>query len=71
MLLSHMLPLLPKRIYCGITGVKLKDERGLGTIEMVILMAVLIGVAFAFRGVITELFEGAKKSINKHDFENI
>lgn len=43
-----------------------KDEKGMGTIEIVILIAVLIGLAFLFRafavGFFTDLTEGIKEN---------
>lgn len=43
-----------------------KDEKGMGTIEIVILIAVLIGLAFLFRafavGFFTDLTEGIKQN---------
>lgn len=66
-----MMPLLPKKIYCGIKSVKLKDESGLGTIEMVVLMAVLIGVAFLFRDLIKSVFDRLKDVIDGKKFEDI
>lgn len=44
----------------------LKDEKGMGTIEIVILIAVLIGLAFLFRtfavGFFTDITEGIKQN---------
>lgn len=35
-----------------------KDEEGLETIEMVILLVVIVGIAFAFRSTLTKWFNG-------------
>ncbi len=35
----------------------LRGEEGLGTVEIVLLIAVLIGIALLFRGAITEFIE--------------
>ncbi|MBF4691852.1 hypothetical protein ISU02_01915 [Fusibacter sp. Q10-2] len=65
------MPLLPKSVYCAIKSVNLKDERGLGTIEMVVLMAVLIGAAFLFKDLIKSVFDRLKAVIDGKGLENL
>ncbi|KNY25068.1 Flp1 family type IVb pilin [Pseudobacteroides cellulosolvens] len=51
----------------------LKEEEGLGTVEIVIIIAVLVGLAIIFRGAIfsfldqllKKLFEGSDKAVEK------
>ncbi|GAU78996.1 Flp1 family type IVb pilin [Fusibacter sp. 3D3] len=71
MLLSQIMPLLPKRVYCGIKSMKLREESGLGTIEMVILIAVLIALGFTFKDFIVKLFEKITGMINKTKYEDL
>ncbi len=44
----------------------LDDESGMGTIEIVIIVAVLIVLAFLFRGFATGYFKSIIDGINKH-----
>jgi len=41
----------------------LKDENGMGTVEMVIIVAVLVGVALIFRGQITKFVQSATDAV--------
>lgn len=70
MLLNHLLPLLPRKVFCLVESAKVQDERGLGTIEMVILLAVLIGLAFMFKGFIGDIFKSITEGINTNDLGN-
>ena len=70
MLLNHLLPLLPRKAFCFIKSTKVQDESGLGTIEMVILLAILIGLAFLFKGFIGDVFESVTKGIDTNDLGN-
>lgn len=47
----------------------LKDKTGLGTIEIVILLAILVGIALLFKNQITQLVNGILEDIMKQDFQ--
>lgn len=46
----------------------LKKEEGLGTIEMVILIAILVGLAILFKGFIFDFFGSMTENIKQPDF---
>lgn len=43
----------------------IKEEDGLGTVEIVLLIAILVGVALLFKGKITEIVEKMLKKLDK------
>lgn len=47
----------------------LKDKTGLGTIEIVILLAILVGIALLFKNQITALVNNILEDIMKQDFK--
>ena len=44
-----------------------KNEEGMGTIEIVIIIAVLIGLAFLFRTFVTDFFNELTKGIKDNN----
>lgn len=62
-MLSSFMPLLPKRVYSALQKRFIQEERGLGTIEMIILVAVLVGLAIAFKSFITDYFDGISSQL--------
>lgn len=44
-----------------------KNEEGMGTIEIVIIIAVLIGLAFLFRTFVTDFFSELTKGIKDNN----
>ncbi|MCH4887765.1 hypothetical protein EZV73_09280 [Acidaminobacter sp. JC074] len=46
----------------------MRKEDGFGTIEVVILLAILVGIALIFKEQITEFVEGILEDTLKHDF---
>lgn len=49
----------------GVFGKKnYKNQKGLGTIEMVVLVAILLTLALSFKTFATEYFNGKKDAIN-------
>jgi len=47
----------------------LKDKQGLGTIEIVIILAILVGIALLFKNQITSLVNAILDDIMKQDFK--
>ncbi len=49
------------------------EEDGMGTLEIVIIIAVLLSLALLFKGKIKEMWDSATKSLDKkkNDLENI
>lgn len=56
-MIRTLLPLLPKKLYCSLKRNVIDREEGLGTIEMIILVAVLVGLAVAFKAFAGPYFE--------------
>lgn len=46
----------------------MNNEQGFGTIEVVILLAIIVGLALLFKTQITEFVEGLLKDIINKDF---
>lgn len=46
----------------------LKDEAGLGTVELVLLVLILAGLAIAFKGAIKSFFEDLVEGFNASNF---
>lgn len=44
-----------------------KEEEGMGTLEVVIIIAVLLGLAFLLKGFVFDLFDKLKDDINNSD----
>ncbi|MGN0373361.1 MAG: Flp1 family type IVb pilin [Enterocloster sp.] len=47
----------------------IRDEQGVGVIELVLILVVLIGLVIIFKGQITTLLENIFKEINKQSKE--
>lgn len=47
----------------------LKEEAGFGTIEVVIILAILVGIALLFKNQITAFVEGILSDIVNQDFD--
>ena len=48
-----------------------KDESGLGTVEIVLILAVLVGIALIFRGFIFDFIAGIMENIMGGDVDAI